>query len=86
MKNDRLFRNSIIIADLALFAILCITAAYGTTTGAGQFVVSAGILLTSAVFEILCYLSLCWAEQAEKDTPAKPDKWAGTSCLISAMA
>lgn len=86
MKNDRLPKNSIIFADLVLFAILCLTAAYGSATSAGQAVVSAGILLTAAAFEILCWLSLDWAEQAEKDTPAKPGKWAGKPCLKPATA
>lgn len=86
MKNDRLLRNSIIFADLALFAILCLTAAYGTATAAGQAFVSAGILLTAAAFEILCWLSLDWAEQADKNTPAKPGKWAGKPRLEPAVA
>lgn len=77
MKNDKLLKNSIIFADLVLFVILCLTAAFGTATAAGQAIVSAGILLTAAVFEILCYLSLDWMEQAG-NTPAKPDKWAGS--------
>lgn len=64
MKNDRPPRNSIIFADLAFFAILCLTAAYGTATTAGQAVVSAGILLAAAAFKILCWLSLDWAERA----------------------
>lgn len=71
-------------ADLVLFAILCLTAAYGTV--AGQAVVSAGILLAAAAFEILCWLSLDWAERAEKNAPAKPGKWAGKSRLKPATA
>lgn len=73
-------------ADLVLFAILCLTAAYGTATAAGQAVVSAGILLAAAAFEILCWLSLDWAERAEKNAPAKPGKWAGKSRLKPATA
>ena len=42
MKNDKLFRNSIIFADLVLFAILCYTAFLGVATVTGQVVIYAG--------------------------------------------
>ena len=58
MKNDKLFRNSIIFADLVLFAILCYTAFLG--------VIYAGVLLTATVFVVLCDISLSWAEHRTK--------------------
>ena len=35
MKNDKLFKNSVIFADLVLFMILCYTAFLGTATATG---------------------------------------------------
>lgn len=50
MKNDKLFRSSVIFADLVLFMILCWTAFLGAATFAGKVVVYAGVLLTAAAF------------------------------------
>lgn len=63
MKNDKYFRNSVILADIMLFAILCYIGALGTAAFAGHAVVAAGILLTAAAFVILCGLSMDWAEK-----------------------
>ncbi len=62
MKNDKLFRNSIIFANLALFAILCYTAFLDAATATGQVVIYTGVMLTAAVFVALCDISLNWAE------------------------
>lgn len=61
MKNDKLFRNSVIFADMVLFMILCYIGVLGTATVAGQVVVYTGILLTAAAFIALCDLSMNWA-------------------------
>lgn len=63
MKNDKYFRNSVILADIMLFAILCYIGALGTAASAGHAVVAAGILLTAAAFVTLCGLSMDWAEK-----------------------
>ena len=69
MKNDKLFKNSVIFADLVLFMILCYTgsAAYtaflGTATATGGAVVYAAILLTAAMFVGLVVSSLNWLER-----------------------
>ena len=47
MKNDKLFRNSIIFANLALFAILCYTAFLDAATATGQVVIYTGVMLTA---------------------------------------
>lgn len=62
MKNDKLFRNSIIFANLALFAILCYAAFLDAATATGQVVIYTGVMLTAAVFVSLCDISLNWAE------------------------
>lgn len=66
MKNDKLFRNSIIFADLVLFVILCYTAFLGAATVAGQIVIYTGVLLTAAVFVALCDISLSLAEHKDR--------------------
>lgn len=63
MKNDKYFRNSVILADIVLFAILCYIGVLGTATFAGHAVVAAGILLTATAFVTLCDLSMNWAEK-----------------------
>lgn len=63
MENDKLFRNSVILADLALFAILCYTAFLGAATIAGQTVIYAGVLLTATAFVALCDISLNRADR-----------------------
>ena len=62
MKNDKLFRDSVIFADLVLFMILCYTAYLGAATTAGAAVIYAGTLLTAAVFVALVTSSLNWME------------------------
>ncbi len=57
MKNDKLFKNSVIFADLVLFMIL------GTATATGGAVVYAAILLTAAMFVGLVVSSLNWLER-----------------------
>ena len=54
MKNDILFENSCLFADLVLFAILCYTLTFGVATLAGQIVVWVGILATALAFVGLC--------------------------------
>lgn len=66
MKNDKLFRNSVIFADLVLFMILCYTAFLGAATAAGAVVVYAGILLTAVAFVALVTSSLNWLEHSGK--------------------
>ena len=63
MKNDKLFKNSVIFADLVLFMILCYTAFLGTATATGGAVVYAAILLTAAMFVGLVVSSLNWLER-----------------------
>ena len=63
MKNDKLFKNSVIFADLVLFMILCYTARLGTATATGGAVVYAAILLTAAMFVGLVVSSLNWLER-----------------------
>jgi hypothetical protein len=63
MKNDKLFKNSVIFADLVLFMILCYTAFLGTATAIGGSVVYAAILLTAAMFVGLVVSSLNWLER-----------------------
>lgn len=58
LRKDSLFRNSCLFSDFVLFLILCYIAALGTATAAGQVVVSAGILLTAAVFVALCDMTM----------------------------
>ena len=72
MKNDKLFRNSVIFSDILLFAILCHTACLGAATAAGQAVLAVGILVTAVAFVLLCYLSMEWIEQEGKGVPDKP--------------
>lgn len=62
MKNDVLFRSSVIFADLVLFSMLCFIAVLGTATAAGEAVVAVGMLVTGAAFVVLCDMSLNWAE------------------------
>ena len=66
MKNDKLFRNSIIFANLALFAILCYTAFLDAATATGQVVIYTGVMLTAAVFVALCDISLNRAEHRSR--------------------
>lgn len=61
MKNDKLFRNSVIFADMVLFMILCYIGVLGAATAVGRAVVYAGILLTAAAFVALCDLGMNWA-------------------------
>ena len=66
MKNDKLFKNSVIFADLVLFMILCYTAFLGAAPPAGAAVIYAGALLTAAVFVALVTSSLNWLERGER--------------------
>ena len=66
MKNDKLFRNSVIFSDLVLFAILCYTAFLGAATATGQTILYVGILLMAGVFVALCYISMNWVEYADR--------------------
>ena len=66
MKNDKLFRNSVIFADLVLFAILCYTAFLDAVTATGQVVIYTGVMLTAAVFVALCDISLNRAEHKSR--------------------